>query len=93
MAEDIKTMRLKYFFVGKTKSGYGPAGIVNLKDGLLSIAKDKNNVIFREESGSHLFEEYTKEQVVALLQEVIDWLKDSKERNTECFLKETLKKK
>ncbi len=65
---------LKYFYIGRTESGYGVTGIC-LADRLLSIAEENDKIIFREECDGRFYEVYTKEQAIELLQEAIEWIK------------------
>lgn len=67
---------MTYFTAGKTETGYGPMGII-LQDHIFSLCKTEKGVLIREECDGYFAKEYTIEEVIALFEEAIGWVKTS----------------
>ena len=69
---------MKHWKTGKTNEGCGVKGLLlKAKPRILSVAKTKEGIVFREECDGYFSHIYTKEEALELLTEIQDWIKST----------------
>lgn len=71
-------MESKIWYKGKSEHGYGKEGIL-LGDRVLSVVKNEDGFVFREECDGWYSVTYSKEEALKLIEELKDWINTNKD--------------